>query len=81
MKIIETGIKDLVIIQPSVYKDTRGYFFESYNQSVLQKAGITFLPVQDNESRSSMGVIRGLHYQLNPYAQAKLIRVIDRDDI
>ncbi len=76
MKIIETGIKDLVIFQPSVYKDTRGYFFESYNQSVLQKAGITFLPVQDNESRSSMGVIRGLHYQLNPYAQAKLIRVI-----
>jgi dTDP-4-dehydrorhamnose 3,5-epimerase len=76
MKIIETGIKDLVLIQPCVYKDTRGYFFESFNQSVLHEAGISFSPVQDNESKSSKGVIRGLHYQLNPYAQAKLIRVV-----
>lgn len=77
MKIIETGFRDLKIIKPVIYKDSRGYFFESYNQSVLKNDGITFNPVQDNESRSVRGVIRGLHYQLNPFAQAKLIRVID----
>jgi dTDP-4-dehydrorhamnose 3,5-epimerase len=77
MKIIETGFRDLIIIRPDIFRDSRGYFFESYNQSVLNKAGITFNPVQDNESRSERGVIRGLHYQLNPSAQAKLIRVID----
>ncbi len=76
MKIIETGFKGLQIIRPTVYSDPRGYFFESFNQSVLLKAGITFMAVQDNESKSSKGVIRGLHYQLNPYSQSKLIRVI-----
>ena len=77
MKIIETGFKGLIIIKPSVYQDSRGYFLESYNQAAFQNAGISFLPVQDNESKSSKGVIRGLHYQLNPAAQAKLIRVIE----
>ena len=76
MKIIDTGFKGLQIIKPNVFADARGYFFESYNQSVLQKAGINFIPVQDNESKSMKGVIRGLHYQLNPYSQSKLIRVI-----
>jgi dTDP-4-dehydrorhamnose 3,5-epimerase len=77
MKIIETGFKGLRIIKPSVYADSRGYFFESYNQSVLQNEGIVYTPVQDNESKSSKGVIRGLHYQLLPFAQTKLIRVIE----
>jgi dTDP-4-dehydrorhamnose 3,5-epimerase len=77
MKIIETGFQELIIIRPTVFVDSRGYFFESFNQTVLQRAGISFTPVQDNESRSSKGVIRGLHYQLNPFAQAKLIRVVE----
>jgi dTDP-4-dehydrorhamnose 3,5-epimerase len=77
MKIIETGFNGLVVIKPNVYTDSRGYFFENFNQSVFQSAGISFIPVQDNESKSSKGVIRGLHYQLNPNAQSKLIRVIE----
>jgi dTDP-4-dehydrorhamnose 3,5-epimerase len=77
MKIIETGFKGLVVIKPKLFKDQRGYFFESFNQVVLNNAGISFTPVQDNESKSSKGVIRGLHYQLMPFAQAKLIRVIE----
>lgn len=77
MKIIESGFKGLYVIKPSVFSDSRGYFFESYNQRELEKAGITFNPVQDNESKSSRGVLRGLHYQLNPYAQTKLIRVVE----
>ncbi len=76
MKLIETGSPGLVVIEPIVHKDRRGYFFESFNQVSLLKAGIDFRPVQDNESSSSKGVIRGLHYQLEPMAQAKLIRVI-----
>jgi dTDP-4-dehydrorhamnose 3,5-epimerase len=76
MKIIETGFKGLLVIKPTIYSDLRGYFFESFNQEVLQNSGITFSPVQDNESMSSKGVIRGLHYQLRPYDQSKLIRVI-----
>jgi dTDP-4-dehydrorhamnose 3,5-epimerase len=77
MKIIETGFKDLIVIKPSIYADSRGYFFESYNQLAFRDAGISFSPVQDNESKSSKGVIRGLHYQLKPFDQAKLIRVIE----
>ena len=77
MKIIETGFKGLIIIKPTIHSDTRGYFFESYNKVVFQNAGISFIPVQDNESKSSKGVIRGLHYQLKPFPQVKLIRVIE----
>jgi dTDP-4-dehydrorhamnose 3,5-epimerase len=77
MKIIETGFKGLIVIKPNVYKDPRGYFFESFNQVEIDSAGITFNPVQDNESKSSKGVIRGMHYQLMPYGQAKLIRVVE----
>lgn len=77
MKIIETGFSGLVVIKPDVYTDTRGYFFESFNLESMKKMGIDFRPKQDNESKSMRGVIRGLHYQLNPYAQAKLIRVVE----
>jgi dTDP-4-dehydrorhamnose 3,5-epimerase len=77
MNITETEFKGLFIIQPKVFTDSRGYFFESFNKNILSNAGIDFNPVQDNESKSSKGVIRGLHYQLNPQAQAKLIRVIE----
>jgi dTDP-4-dehydrorhamnose 3,5-epimerase len=77
MKIIETGFNGLVVIKPAIHVDSRGYFFESFNQEILRNSGIVFNPVQDNESKSSKGVIRGLHYQLNPFGQAKLIRVIE----
>lgn len=77
MNITETGLQGLLIIQPKVFTDSRGYFFESFNQDTFRNAGIFFSPIQDNESRSSRGVIRGLHYQLNPQAQAKLIRVVE----
>lgn len=77
MKVINTKIRDLFIFEPKVFDDDRGYFFESYNKktldSLLEKE-YTF--VQDNESKSSYGVIRGLHYQLAPFSQAKLIRVV-----
>ena len=76
MNISETGLKGLIIIEPRVFNDSRGYFFESYNQERFTEAGIEFQPVQDNESKSTRGVIRGLHYQLNPQAQSKLIRVM-----
>ena len=76
MDIIETGFKGLIVIKPEVYADNRGYFFESFNRDTFLKAGIDFAPVQDNESQSSRGVIRGLHYQLRPYQQAKLVRVV-----
>ena len=76
MKIIETGIKDLVVIEPRVFKDDRGYFFESFNASTWPE-GIARRPfVQDNEAFSTYGVLRGLHYQVPPLAQAKLVRVV-----
>lgn len=77
MDIFETGFEGLYIIKPKVFSDSRGYFFESFNSSIFEKEGIVFNPVQDNESCSSKGVIRGLHYQLSPYAQTKLIRVVE----
>ncbi|MFP4489475.1 MAG: dTDP-4-dehydrorhamnose 3,5-epimerase [Bacteroidales bacterium] len=76
MNVQETGFEGLYIIEPRVFRDERGYFFESYNQRDLQENNITFRSLQDNESFSEKNVIRGLHYQLNPMAQAKLIRVI-----
>jgi len=76
MKIIETGIKDLLIIEPKVFEDARGYFFESYSAQKFTDHGIDHVFLQDNQSKSSYGVIRGLHYQLNPYAQTKLVRVL-----
>ncbi len=76
MPFINTDIADLLIIEPAVYKDERGFFFESYNEQTFHKGGITNRFVQDNQSFSLYGVIRGLHYQLDPYAQAKLVRVL-----
>jgi dTDP-4-dehydrorhamnose 3,5-epimerase len=77
MKLTETGFKGLLVITPAVFNDSRGYFFESFNKEAFHDAGILFSPVQDNESRSATGVIRGLHYQLRPHDQAKLIRVVE----
>ena len=77
MKFTKTGFDGLLIIEPVVYSDSRGYFMESYNSEVFREEGISFVPVQDNESRSARGVIRGLHYQLRPFDQTKLIRVIE----
>src|SRR6476646_3950465 len=76
MNIIETPIKDLVIIEPKVWRDDRGYFFESYNEKAFNDAGIDAKFVQDNQSFSQKGALRGLHGQANPYAQGKLVRVI-----
>ena len=76
MPIIETPIKGLKIFEPKVFGDDRGYFFESYNFLTFKEMGITSSFVQDNQSKSSFGVLRGLHYQVPPFAQAKLVRVI-----
>ena len=76
MTVTDTFIKDLKIIEPKVFGDQRGYFFETWNKSVFDAAGINFVPVQQNESRSTYGVVRGLHFQLNPYSQAKLVRCV-----
>jgi dTDP-4-dehydrorhamnose 3,5-epimerase len=76
MKIIPTEIPDVLIIEPDIFGDERGYFFESWNYEKYKSAGICCNFVQDNESMSRFGVLRGLHYQLAPYTQAKLIRVI-----
>ena len=76
MEIIETPIKDLFIIKPRVFADARGFFFESYNETNYKAAGIDMHFCQDNQSKSSYGVIRGLHYQLNPQSQSKLVSVV-----
>jgi dTDP-4-dehydrorhamnose 3,5-epimerase len=72
----KTEISGLLVFEPDVFEDSRGYFFESYNEKIFREAGIDFRWVQDNQSSSSYGVIRGLHYQLPPYDQTKLIRVL-----
>lgn len=77
MKVINTEINDLYILEPKVFGDDRGYFFESYNKMTLDKSlGKEYNFVQDNESKSSYGVIRGLHYQLAPFSQTKIVRVL-----
>lgn len=76
MPFSKTDLPGLVVFDPAVYGDSRGYFFESYNEKVFSEAGIHTRFVQDNQSRSAYGVIRGLHYQLDPYAQTKLVRVL-----
>jgi dTDP-4-dehydrorhamnose 3,5-epimerase len=77
MTIEKTIIKDLLIINPAVFHDERGYFFEAYNQAKFQENGIHYNFIQDNQSFSARGVIRGLHLQINPFAQAKLVRVLE----
>lgn len=74
MNITETGINGLVVIEPRVFDDERGYFFESYNQQRFIDSGINTVFVQDNESKSTFGVLRGLHYQVQPKGMTKLIR-------
>lgn len=76
MEIIKTPIQDLIIINPRVFNDARGFFCETYNAQRYQEAGITQNFCQDNMSKSSYGVIRGLHYQLNPHSQSKLVSVV-----
>lgn len=77
MAVIKTAIEGVVIIEPKLFGDERGYFFESYNEERFRaETGIETRFVQDNESRSKYGVLRGLHFQQPPYAQAKLVRVV-----
>ena len=76
MNFIETSISGVYIIEPKIFKDDRGYFFESYNEPEFIKHGIPNKFIQDNQSKSSYGVIRGLHMQLPPFSQAKLVRAI-----
>lgn len=76
MKVIETPIKDLKVIEPEIFGDHRGYFMEAFNQKKFADNGLNYNFVQDNESLSKFGVLRGLHYQLAPYDQTKLVRVI-----
>ncbi|MFV8341075.1 dTDP-4-dehydrorhamnose 3,5-epimerase [Flavobacterium sp. XS2P39] len=77
MTIEKTIIKDLVIITPTVFEDSRGFFFEAYNKAKFHENGIEYQFIQDNQSFSKRGVIRGLHLQINPFAQAKLVRVLE----
>ena len=76
MKVLKTSIKGVVIIEPGLFKDSRGYFFESFNQKEFEEKVCETLFVQDNESKSCFGVLRGLHFQKPPFAQSKLVRVV-----
>jgi len=76
MPFIQTPISNLLVFEPKIHEDSRGYFFESFNLLTYRAEGIEIDFVQDNQSSSKYGVIRGLHYQLNPFAQVKLIRVL-----
>jgi dTDP-4-dehydrorhamnose 3,5-epimerase len=75
MKIIKTFIEDLLIIEPQLFEDDRGFFYESYNKKKIDKI-VNTLFVQDNESKSKKGVIRGLHFQIPPFEQTKLVRCV-----
>jgi dTDP-4-dehydrorhamnose 3,5-epimerase len=77
MPFIETDFPGLLIFEPRVFGDDRGYFFESFNQKIFEEKGINTNFVQDNQARSSFGVLRGLHYQTGAAAQAKLVRVLE----
>ena len=76
MKVIETALPDVLLLEPRVFEDERGHFFESYNKKTLKDLGIDYEFVQDNHSRSKKGVLRGLHYQIQQ-PQGKLVRVIE----
>ena len=76
MPFFKTNLEGLMIFEPVVYEDSRGYFFESYNANLFSGEQLQLRFVQDNQSGSAYGVIRGLHYQLNPFAQSKLVRVL-----
>lgn len=77
MKLVRTVIPEVVVIEPKIFNDARGFFYESFNQQAFNEAtGTNYQFVQDNHSKSSRGVLRGLHYQLSPKAQGKLVRVV-----
>lgn len=76
MPFIPTNIPNLVVFEPKIWRDDRGYFYESYNEATFRAAGIPNKFVQDNQALSTFGVLRGLHYQIPPFTQAKLVRVI-----
>lgn len=77
MPFTETGIPDLLVYEPRVFNDNRGYFFESYSEQAFLQQGLQLKFVQDNQARSTYGVLRGLHYQQEPHAQTKLVRVLE----
>lgn len=77
MAVVQTAIPDLLVFEPQVFHDERGYFFESYNRRVWAEAGVDCEFVQANQARSTRGVLRGLHYQTGAQAQAKLVRVVE----
>ena len=72
----ETRIKDVLLLSPSIHADSRGYFFESYNKAQLSKLNFEVNFIQDNESKSNFGVLRGIHFQKPPFEQSKLVRVV-----
>jgi dTDP-4-dehydrorhamnose 3,5-epimerase len=76
MKVTETGFKDLYLLKPRVFEDSRGFFMESFNAKAMEDLGLDFNFIQDNQSYSKYGVLRGLHYQNPPHAQTKLVRVL-----
>jgi dTDP-4-dehydrorhamnose 3,5-epimerase len=77
MKIIDTPMHGVCVLEPKIFGDARGYFYESYNENAFRELGIQYHFIQDNESRSVKGVLRGLHFQKEPFAQAKLVRVTE----
>ena len=76
MKVIETALEGVVILEPELHRDARGYFFESYSQKLFDRSVRPVRFVQDNESKSKFGVLRGLHFQCGRAAQSKLVRVV-----
>lgn len=76
MPFVETGFPGLWVFEPMVFEDSRGFFYEAYNEKIFGARGIDIKFVQDNQSRSTYGVVRGLHYQKPPFAQAKLVRAL-----
>ncbi|WP_294446503.1 dTDP-4-dehydrorhamnose 3,5-epimerase family protein, partial [uncultured Mailhella sp.] len=77
MNFIKTAIEGVFIIEPRIFTDERGYFFESYSKSAFEKAGLHYDFVQDNQSKSCYGTVRGLHFQKGEHSQAKLVRVLE----
>ncbi len=77
MNFIKTEIEGVFIIEPRIFNDNRGYFFESYSKAEFEKAGLNYEFIQDNQSKSSYGTVRGLHFQKGEHAQAKLVRVLE----
>ena len=76
MKITKTALDGVVIIEPQVFEDARGYFFESWNKAKMEEAGLNYDFIQDNQSKSCSGTIRGIHFQKGEFSQAKLVRVL-----